>query len=157
QRHAGVRPRLIVAVPQSTPAMTNRAYMLRALRLAARARGRTSPNPMVGCVLVRGGRIVGEGYHRRAGLPHAEGEALAVAGRRARGATAYVTLEPCNHTGRTGPCTEALIRAGVARVVAAMADPNPRSRGEGGAGAARLRAAGIAVELGLCEAQAREL
>ena len=134
--------------------MTDRAYMLRALRLAARARGRTSPNPMVGCVLVKGGRIVGAGYHHRAGLPHAEAEALAAAGRKARGATAYVTLEPCNHIGRTGPCSEALIAAGVARVVVAMADPNPKVAG---GGAARLRAAGIPVEIGLCEAEAREL
>lgn len=126
--------------------------MRRALRLAARARGRTAPNPMVGCVLVRGGQVVGEGYHRQAGLPHAEVEALAAAGRKARGATAFVTLEPCNHHGRTGPCTEALLGAGVSRVVAAMADPNPKVVG---AGAERLRRAGVRVELGLCEAEAR--
>src|SRR5262249_46414989 len=113
----------------ASAAMSERAYMLRALRLAARARGRTAPNPTVGCVLVERGRVVGEGYHRKAGLPHAEVEALRVAGRAARGATAYVTLEPCNHTGRTGPCSEALIEAGVTRVVAAMADPNPKVDG----------------------------
>src|SRR4051812_28200626 len=112
--------------------MTDRAYMSRALRLGARARGRTSPHPMVGGVLVRSGRVVGEGYHHQAGMPHAEVEALSAAGRLARGATAYVTLEPCNHTGRTGPCTEALLAAGVVRVVAAMADPNPTARGRGG-------------------------
>ena len=134
-------------VPASDP-----AFMRRALALAARARGATAPNPMVGCVLVRGGRIVGEGYHHRAGLAHAEVEALSAAGARARGATAYVTLEPCNHHGRTGPCTEALIAAGVARVVAAMKDDNP---GVKGGGAARLRRAGVGVELGLLEEEAR--
>jgi diaminohydroxyphosphoribosylaminopyrimidine deaminase/5-amino-6-(5-phosphoribosylamino)uracil reductase len=125
--------------------------MRRALRLAERAHGRTAPNPMVGCVLVRDGRRVGEGFHRRAGEPHAEVEALRAAGEGARGATAYVTLEPCNHHGRTPPCTDALLAAGVVRVVAAMHDPNPQARG----GAERLRAAGVAVEVGLCEEEAR--
>ncbi len=129
-------------------------WMRRALALAARAHGRTAPNPMVGCVLVRGGRLVGEGYHHRAGLPHAEVEALRDAGAHARGATAYVTLEPCNHTGRTGPCSEALIAAGVARVVAAMRDENPRVAG---GGARRLGKARIPVEIGLLGDEARAL
>src|SRR5579871_413875 len=120
-------------------------FMRRALALAARAYGRTAPNPMVGCVLVdRRGRIVGEGFHRRAGEAHAEVEALRAAGARARGATAYVTLEPCNHVGRTGPCTRALVEAGVARVVAAMADPNPRVDG-GGARFLRARRIPVAI------------
>ncbi len=132
----------------------DRRHMRRALALAARAHGRTAPNPMVGCVLVKGGHVVGEGYHHKAGLPHAEVEALRDAGRRAKGATAYVSLEPCNHHGRTGPCTEALMAAGVARVVAAMGDPNPRVDG---GGAERLRAAGIPTEIGLLEGEARAL
>ncbi|MSP61738.1 MAG: bifunctional diaminohydroxyphosphoribosylaminopyrimidine deaminase/5-amino-6-(5-phosphoribosylamino)uracil reductase RibD [Myxococcales bacterium] len=126
--------------------------MRRALALAGRARGRTAPNPMVGCVLVKSGRIVGAGYHHRVGLPHAEVEALKDAGSRARGATAYVTLEPCNHTGRTGPCTEALIAARVASVVIAMRDPNPHVDG---GGTRKLRAAGIAVATGLLGDEAR--
>src|SRR5690606_18970530 len=105
--------------------------MQRALDLAATAQGRTRPNPMVGCVIVRGSRVVGEGYHRKAGTPHAEVWALKAAGAKAKGATAYVTLEPCNHTGRTGPCTEALIAAGVSKVVVAMRDPNPKVNGKG--------------------------
>jgi diaminohydroxyphosphoribosylaminopyrimidine deaminase/5-amino-6-(5-phosphoribosylamino)uracil reductase len=129
-------------------------WMLRALALAARATGRTAPNPMVGCVLARRGRLVGEGYHHRAGGPHAEVEALRAAGSAARGSTAYVTLEPCNHTGRTGPCTEEFLAAGVARVVAAMADPNPRVDGHG---AERMRAAGVPVEIGLLGDRARSL
>src|SRR5690606_27374666 len=100
-------------------------YMRRALALAVRGQGRVEPNPMVGCVLVRAGRIVGEGYHRRYGGPHAEVEALRQAGARARGATAYVTLEPCCHHGKTPPCTDALLAAGVTRVVAALRDPFP--------------------------------
>lgn len=133
---------------------TDHAMMARALRLAERARYTTKPNPMVGCVLVRDGDVVGEGWHERAGEPHAEVHALRAAGERARGSTAYVTLEPCAHTGRTSPCADALIEAGVARVVAAMRDPFPKVDG---AGFERLRAAGIAVENGLMEAQAREL
>lgn len=121
----------------------DREFMARALELARRGRGRTSPNPAVGCVLAADGRIVGEGWHRRCGGPHAEAEALAAAGAAARGATAYVTLMPCNHHGKTPPCTEALLRAGVKRVVAALADPNPVSSG----GTERLRAAGVAVDL----------
>ena len=113
-----------------------------ALELARQGVGRTSPNPAVGAVLVRGGEIVGRGFHTWSGLKHAEIEALAEAGERARGATAYVTLEPCCHQGRTGPCADALIAAGVARVVAAMKDPNPEVAGRG---FERLRAAGIEV------------
>lgn len=128
--------------------------MLRALALARRGQGRVEPNPMVGCVLERNGRIVGEGYHRRFGGPHAEVEALRAAGSRARGATAYVTLEPCCHFGKTPPCTNALIEAGVARVVAAMRDPFPKVRGKG---QRQLEDAGIAVEVGLREAEARDL
>lgn len=130
------------------------AFMARALRLAERGAWTTKPNPMVGCVLVRGDEVVGEGWHRRAGDAHAEVHALRAAGDRARGATAYVTLEPCAHTGRTGPCAEALVEAGVSRVVAAMRDPFPEVSGKG---FERLRAAGIAVESGLMETQAREL
>lgn len=132
----------------------DRRWMRRALALAARARGRTSPNPLVGAVLVREGRAVGEGFHRRAGGPHAEVEALRQAGDEACGATLYVTLEPCCHHGRTPPCTEALIRAGVRRVVAAMVDPDQRVCGRG---LAALRAAGIRVEVGLLEEEARRL
>lgn len=130
------------------------AMMARALRLAERGAYTTKPNPMVGSVLVRDGEVVGEGFHERAGGPHAEVFALREAGARARGATAYVTLEPCAHTGRTAPCADSLIEAGVARVVAAMRDPFPKVDG---AGFEKLRAAGIAVEAGLMEAQAREL
>jgi len=122
------------------------AWMERAVALAEGGRGRVSPNPMVGAVLVRDGRVVGEGFHRAAGRAHAEAEALAAAGAAAAGATCYVTLEPCAHHGRTPPCADALVAAGVARVVAAVQDPDPRVDG---AGLARLRAAGVAVELGL--------
>ncbi|MDI6632192.1 MAG: bifunctional diaminohydroxyphosphoribosylaminopyrimidine deaminase/5-amino-6-(5-phosphoribosylamino)uracil reductase RibD [Bacillota bacterium] len=130
------------------------SFIRRTLELAARARGLTSPNPLVGAVVVRDGRVVGEGYHRRAGLPHAEIEALQAAGEAARGATLYVNLEPCCHTGRTGPCTEAIIAAGVKRVVAAMVDPNPLVAGKG---IARLREAGIDVAVGVMEDEARRL
>ena len=128
--------------------------MAEALRLARRGLGRTSPNPAVGAVVVRGGRIVGRGFHRRAGGPHAEIFALRAAGRRARGATLYVTLEPCCHTGRTGPCVERVLAAGVARVVVGSKDPNPRVRSKG---MARLRRGGVAVDCGLLEAECREL
>ncbi|NPV91392.1 MAG: bifunctional diaminohydroxyphosphoribosylaminopyrimidine deaminase/5-amino-6-(5-phosphoribosylamino)uracil reductase RibD [Firmicutes bacterium] len=128
--------------------------MKRALALAARAAGRTSPNPMVGAVVVRGGRIVGEGYHQKAGTPHAEVHAMRRAGDKARGATLYVTLEPCSHYGRTPPCCEAVIDAGIKRVVAAMVDPNPQVAGRG---LAALAEAGIAVEAGLMEDAARDL
>lgn len=126
--------------------------MRRALALAERGRGATSPNPLVGCVLARDGVVVGEGHHARAGGPHAEVVALAGAGDAARGATAYVTLEPCDHHGRTPPCTSALIDAGVARVVIATLDPDPRVDG---AGVRRLRDAGVTVEIGLLEDEAR--
>ncbi len=116
------------------------SYMRLALSLARKGLGKTSPNPMVGAVLVRGDRIVGQGYHKRAGLPHAEIEALQKAGTRARGATLYVTLEPCCHWGKTPPCTDALIKAGVKRVVFAVRDPNPLVNGKG---IKQLRKAGI--------------
>ncbi|MFN3683677.1 MAG: bifunctional diaminohydroxyphosphoribosylaminopyrimidine deaminase/5-amino-6-(5-phosphoribosylamino)uracil reductase RibD [Fimbriimonadaceae bacterium] len=130
--------------------MTDSRAMARAILLSRR--GFPAPNPHVGCVIVRDGEVVGEGWHRFAGGPHAEAEALAQAGERARGATAYVTLEPCNHHGRTPPCSEALIRAGVARVVVACRDPNPVAAG----GLEALRFAGVAVETGLMEAEAAE-
>lgn len=129
-------------------------HMAQALRLAERGAYTTRPNPMVGCVLAHGERVVGEGWHVRAGGPHAEVLALQEAGGDAHDATAYVTLEPCAHTGRTGPCVEALIDAGVARVIAAMRDPFPQVDG---AGFDRLRAAGIDVASGLMEPQARAL
>lgn len=130
------------------------AAMARALQLAALGLETTSPNPRVGCVIVNGGLTVGEGWHLRAGQPHAEVHALGQAGPLARGATAYVTLEPCSHHGRTPPCADALVAAGVRRVVAAMGDPNPLVAG---AGMARLGAAGIQTDVGLLEDQAREL
>ncbi|HEY7605934.1 MAG TPA: bifunctional diaminohydroxyphosphoribosylaminopyrimidine deaminase/5-amino-6-(5-phosphoribosylamino)uracil reductase RibD, partial [Actinomycetes bacterium] len=120
--------------------------MARAVALAEGGRRATSPNPMVGAVLVRDGRVVGEGFHQAAGRAHAEAAALAAAGAAAAGATCYVTLEPCAHHGRTPPCADALVAAGVARVVAAMADPDPRVDG---AGLARLRAAGVEVVTGV--------
>ena len=128
--------------------------MAQALRLAERGLYTTSPNPRVGCVLVRDGKVVGEGWHERAGESHAEAVALRLAGEAARGATAYVTLEPCSHQGRTPPCADALIAAGVTRVVAAVQDPSPQVAGQG---LAKLRAAGIEVECGVMEAAAREL
>ena len=129
-------------------------YMQRALQLARRAMGRTSPNPMVGAVVVRGRRIIAEGYHRRAGLPHAEAEALRRAGARAFGATLYVTLEPCNHHGRTPPCCDAVIASGVSRVVIAARDPNPITHGTG---LRRLRRHGLRVTIGVLEREAHAL
>lgn len=129
-------------------------YMARALELARKGLYSTHPNPRVGCVIVRDGEVVGEGWHERAGEPHAEVHALRQAGERARGACAYVTLEPCSHHGRTPPCAEALVKAGVARVVAAMQDPNPQVAGNG---LKRLADAGIEVASGVLEAEARAL
>lgn len=141
---------------QSPPMFTpdDHDLMARALALAAQGMTSTAPNPRVGAVIVREGRIVGEGWHRCAGEPHAEMIALAQAGGQARGATVYLTLEPCSHFGRTPPCVDALVDAKVARVVAAMEDPNPRVNGRG---LARLRAAGVEVRCGLLEQEAREL
>jgi diaminohydroxyphosphoribosylaminopyrimidine deaminase/5-amino-6-(5-phosphoribosylamino)uracil reductase len=129
-------------------------HMARAVALARKGLYTTHPNPRVGCVIVRDGQIVGEGWHERAGEPHAEVHALRQAGELARGATAYVTLEPCSHHGRTPPCAEALVNAGVARVVAAMQDPNPEVAGRG---LLKLMQAGIAVQSGVLEAEARAL
>jgi diaminohydroxyphosphoribosylaminopyrimidine deaminase/5-amino-6-(5-phosphoribosylamino)uracil reductase len=129
-------------------------FMRMALRLARRGLGRTSPNPMVGAVVARGGAVIGQGWHRRAGGPHAEIEALSDAGNDARGATLFVTLEPCSTQGRTPPCTDAIIAAGIRRVVAAATDPNPAHRGRG---FEILRRAGIEVEAGVLSQEAREL
>lgn len=129
-------------------------FMARALQLAEKGLYTTQPNPRVGCVIVKNGEIVGAGWHERAGEAHAEIHALRQAGTAARGAAVYVTLEPCAHHGKTPPCADALVAAGVARVVAAMQDPNPRVAGEG---LARLAAAGVKVESGLLENAAREL
>ncbi|MDI3256176.1 MAG: bifunctional diaminohydroxyphosphoribosylaminopyrimidine deaminase/5-amino-6-(5-phosphoribosylamino)uracil reductase RibD [Kyrpidia sp.] len=134
--------------------MTDEQWMRWALQLAASARGQTSPNPMVGAVIVKDGEIVGQGAHLKAGEPHAEIHALRMAGHRARGAVMYVTLEPCDHHGRTPPCSRALIEHGVARVVAAMVDPNPLVAGRG---VRRLREAGVEVTVGVLEEQARVL
>src|SRR6266567_5197843 len=137
-------------------AFDDREHMRRALDLAARGLFTTTPNPRVGCVIVRDGRVIGEGWHERAGEAHAEVRALAdvqARGGTARGATIYVTLEPCNHTGRTPPCTDALLAAGIVRAVVAMRDPNPLAA----RGAERLAGAGVAVEQGLLEDEAREL
>lgn len=131
-----------------------RRYLRMACRLARKAAGRTSPNPIVGAVLVRAGKVVGAGFHRRAGGDHAEIVALKNAGARAKGATLYITLEPCSHYGRTPPCADALIRAGIKAVVAGMSDPNPRVAG---CGFSKLRRAGIKVQVGLCEAECRKL
>lgn len=134
--------------------MADEHFMQRALDLAVNAMGRTSPNPMVGCVIVKGNQIIGEGYHQKAGSPHAEVHALSAAGELANGATAYVTLEPCSHFGRTPPCADALIRAGIKRVVIAMVDPNPLVAGRG---IARLKDAGINVDIGLLANKAARL
>lgn len=132
----------------------DRMFMARALQLARRGLYTTDPNPRVGCVLVRDGQVIGEGFHRRAGEAHAERHAIEQAGDGARGATAYVTLEPCCHYGRTPPCTDAMLDAGITRLVVAAEDPNPLVAGQG---LARLQAAGVAVEQGLMAEQARAL
>lgn len=129
-------------------------YMQMALEEAGKGLGRTSPNPAVGAVIVKGGEVIGRGYHHRAGTPHAEIHALDDAGPKARGATLYVTLEPCNHTGRTPPCTEAILRAGIATVVIGMADPNPRVTGGGGQ---YLQQHGVEVVSGVLEERCRAL
>ena len=133
--------------------MNDRRWLEYALRLGRRALGTTAENPPVGCVIVKGDVVFGIGWTQPGGRPHAETEALKMAGQKARGATAYVTLEPCAHHGRTGPCSEALIEAGISRVVTALQDPDPRTAG---AGHAKLVAAGIKVETGLCMEEARE-
>jgi diaminohydroxyphosphoribosylaminopyrimidine deaminase/5-amino-6-(5-phosphoribosylamino)uracil reductase len=147
--HHALGRRAVVATEQEP----DEAWMARAVALAEGGRGTASPNPMVGAVLVRDGRVVGEGFHRAAGTAHAEAVALAAAGAAAAGATCYVTLEPCAHHGRTPPCADALLAAGVARVVAAVTDPDPRARG---AGLERLRAAGVRVDIGAGAAAAAE-
>ncbi|HET9887739.1 MAG TPA: bifunctional diaminohydroxyphosphoribosylaminopyrimidine deaminase/5-amino-6-(5-phosphoribosylamino)uracil reductase RibD [bacterium] len=134
-------------------ATSDEAFLRRALELAEKARGRTAPNPIVGAVVVRDGRVIGEGYHQRAGAPHAEAEALQQAGAAAKDATLYVTLEPCTHQGRTPPCVTAILQAGIARVVSAMDDPDPRVAGKGHA---ELRAAGVQVTSGCLETEAAE-
>lgn len=132
----------------------DRSYMARALELAALGRGKTSPNPMVGALILQGETIVGEGYHQQAGTPHAEIHALGAAGEKARGGTLYVTLEPCNHHGKTPPCTEAVIAAGIAKVVIAASDPNPLVNGRG---IERLRQAGLEVVVGVMADEAARL
>jgi len=139
---------------EATFSATDAQHMARALRLARRGQGATHPNPAVGCVIVKDGQVLGEGFHARAGEPHAEALALEAAGEAAAGADVYVTLEPCAHTGRTPPCCEALIRAQVGRVVAAHVDPDPRTAGQG---LARLRANGIQTASGLMAEEARAL
>ncbi len=135
--------------------MTSKIYMERALELASRGRGRTSPNPMVGAVLVKGGRVIAEGYHKKAGTPHAEVVAIKKAGKNAGGSTLYINLEPCCHTEkRTPPCTKAIIEAGIKKVVAAMTDPNPQVSGKG---MRALRHANIETETGVLGAKARRL
>ncbi len=142
------------ATPAAEPTQKDVAYMRRALELAARGKGRTSPNPVVGCVVVRDGRIVGEGYHERAGAPHAEVNAVRAAGGDVEGTTLYVTLEPCCYQGRTPACTDFLIEHKPARIVVALHDPNPKVCGEG---IFQLRQAGIDVDVGLLEDEARTL
>jgi diaminohydroxyphosphoribosylaminopyrimidine deaminase / 5-amino-6-(5-phosphoribosylamino)uracil reductase len=136
------------------PSEFDRQMMQRALTLARRTRGYTCPNPAVGAVIVHNGTIVGEGYHRACGQPHAEAEALARAGDKARGATIYITLEPCDHHGRTSSCTEAILAAAIKRVVTGAADPNPKVRGKG---LTRLRKAGVEVVTGVLEQECRDL
>ena len=130
------------------------AFMQRALKLARQAKGRTSPNPLVGAVIVKDGKVIGEGYHQKAGTPHAEVHALNAAGENAKGATLYTTLEPCCHWGRTPPCTEALIRTGIADVYIGEVDPNPSVAGKG---IRQLEKAGIHVYVGVCKQEAEKL
>jgi len=145
-RHPAPGGLLTRACVSSMATADDTRLMEEALSLAQQAAGRTSPNPLVGALVVANGRIVGRGFHRKAGEAHAEVVALREAGVLARGSTLYTTLEPCAHFGRTGPCTEALLDAGVRRVVAAMVDPDPKADGRG---FARLRTAGLAVEVGV--------
>ena len=147
-------PRAVPFAPRLNGYDGHERYMALALRLARRAFGRTSPNPAVGAVIVQGNRIIAQGYHRRAGAPHAEVEALRRAGTRARAATLYVTLEPCNHTGRTPPCCDAILAAGISQVIVASNDPNPVTNGRG---SARLRRAGVRVLTGVLEQDAQRL
>src|SRR3712207_4319816 len=141
------RPPRSTLFPYTTLFRSDILYMTRALELAARGQGYVEPNPMVGCVIVRDGEVVGEGWHRKYGQSHAEIEALAVAGPRAAGATMYVTLEPCCHFGKTPPCSKAVIAAGLRRVVVAQQDPFPEVSG---GGMEELSAAGIDVDVGVC-------
>ncbi|MGL6175944.1 MAG: bifunctional diaminohydroxyphosphoribosylaminopyrimidine deaminase/5-amino-6-(5-phosphoribosylamino)uracil reductase RibD, partial [Vibrionaceae bacterium] len=146
-----------LATPHAAPAAEDEAdqfWMMQALELARKGIYSTSPNPRVGCVVVKDEQLVGHGFHARAGEPHAEVHALKMAGNKAQGACAYVTLEPCSHFGRTPPCADALIAAGVARVVCATVDPNPNVAGRG---VAKLQAAHIDVKVGVCEDQAKAL
>jgi diaminohydroxyphosphoribosylaminopyrimidine deaminase/5-amino-6-(5-phosphoribosylamino)uracil reductase len=150
---AAVRPSRHVAPVEKT-VDDDRVYLERALRLAERGRGQVSPNPLVGAVVVRDGRVVGEGFHRGPGTAHAEVEAIAAAGDDGRGAVLYSTLEPCDHFGRTGPCTRAILDAGIVRVVSAMPDPNPIVDGRGHA---RLAEAGVQVSTGVLREEAERL
>lgn len=134
--------------------MTDEIFMREALRIARNAEGRTSPNPLVGAVVVREGKIIAEGWHRQAGTPHAEVHALNMAGDLAKGATLYVTLEPCSHYGRTPPCANRIVESGISKVVVAMTDPNPKVAGRG---IEILKSAGIEVEVGILEDEARQL
>ena len=156
-RRGGISPPILATAPLCLSPMPDAHsihFMQHALDLARKGVGLASPNPTVGCVIVKDGAILGEGFHQYHWRDHAEIVALKQAGERARGATLYVTLEPCNHTARTGPCTEAIIAAGISRVVAGMEDPNPKTRGSG---FTRLRGAGIEVETGVLEAETEKL
>ncbi|MCQ9206752.1 MAG: bifunctional diaminohydroxyphosphoribosylaminopyrimidine deaminase/5-amino-6-(5-phosphoribosylamino)uracil reductase RibD [Omnitrophica bacterium] len=133
---------------------THKRFMLRAIELAKKAEGKTFPNPMVGAVIVKNGKVIGEGYHRRAGGPHAEIAALRKAKKNTRGALLYVNLEPCAHYGRTPPCTKSLAKRGIRKVYAAMKDPNPMVNGKG---LCELKKDGIEIKLGLCLKEARKL
>jgi diaminohydroxyphosphoribosylaminopyrimidine deaminase/5-amino-6-(5-phosphoribosylamino)uracil reductase len=132
----------------------HKRFLLRAIELARRAEGKTYPNPLVGAVIVKEGKIIAEGYHRKAGTLHAEAAALKRAGRKAKGADLYVNLEPCAHYGKTPPCAHAIVQSGIKRVYASMLDPNPLVKGKG---FKLLRKKGLSVKTGLCRRQAREL